>query len=190
MWRLAGTTGAWNLRKPRGSCRNASWRKRACCNHSVTCAEKEILQTPAQNQGCGTVTFLVGSGSGEAFRLRVKLFGGSGSGSEWNEWNEWMNEWMKQMNNEWMNEWNEWMKQMNEWMKPMNEWMEQMNEWNKWTNEMNEWMNEWNNFFFNKFSPNPLIGRIGKDRALLSRACCAVPVIYFPIAQFRVYGRI
>ena len=43
------------------------------------------------NQGCGAVTFLVGSGSGsdsgEAFRLRlrlrlwVKLFGGSGSGS-------------------------------------------------------------------------------------------------------------
>ena len=38
-------------------------------------------------QGCGAVTFLVGSGSGsgsgEAFRLRlpVKLFGGSGSGS-------------------------------------------------------------------------------------------------------------
>ena len=38
------------------------------------------------NQGCGAVTFLVGSGSGsgEAFRLRlrlrVKLFGGSGSG--------------------------------------------------------------------------------------------------------------
>ena len=44
-----------------------------------------------KNQGCGAVTFLVGSGSGsgsgEAFRLRlrlrlrVKLFGGSGSGS-------------------------------------------------------------------------------------------------------------
>ena len=43
------------------------------------------------NQGCGAVTFLVGSGSGsgsgEAFRLRlrlrlrVKLFGSSGSGS-------------------------------------------------------------------------------------------------------------
>ena len=43
------------------------------------------------SQGCGAVTFLVGSGSGsgsgEAFRLRlrlrlrVKLFGGSGSGS-------------------------------------------------------------------------------------------------------------
>ena len=38
------------------------------------------------HQGCGAVTFLVGSGSGsgEAFRLRlrlrVKLFGGSGSG--------------------------------------------------------------------------------------------------------------
>ena len=45
-------------------------------------------------QGCGAVTFLVGSGSGsgsgEAFRLRlrlrlrVKLFGGSGSGSRQN----------------------------------------------------------------------------------------------------------
>ena len=35
-------------------------------------------------QGCGAVTFLVGSGSGAAFRLRlrlrVKLPGGSGSG--------------------------------------------------------------------------------------------------------------
>ena len=43
------------------------------------------------NQGCGAVTFLVGSGSGSGsgkefrlqlrLRLRVKLFGGSGSGS-------------------------------------------------------------------------------------------------------------
>ena len=37
------------------------------------------------DQGCGAVTFFVGSGSGEVFRLRlrlrVKLFDGSGSGS-------------------------------------------------------------------------------------------------------------
>ena len=45
-------------------------------------------------------------------------------------------------------------------------------------------------FFLNKFSPNPLIGRIGKDRAPLSRACCVGSVLYLPIAQFRVYGRI
>ena len=47
--------------------------------------------TNGHDQGCGAVTFLVGSGSGsgsgEVFRLRlrlrlrVKLFGGSGSGS-------------------------------------------------------------------------------------------------------------
>ena len=49
---------------------------------------KRLKLSPA-NQGCGAVTFLVGSGfgsgSGEAFRLRlrfrVKLFGGSSSGS-------------------------------------------------------------------------------------------------------------
>ena len=46
-----------------------------------------LIETLVFPEGCGAVTFLVGSGSGSgaAFRLRlrfrVKLFGGSGSGS-------------------------------------------------------------------------------------------------------------
>ena len=49
------------------------------------------LNFDSSKQGCGAVTFLVGSGSGSGsgeefrlrlrLRLRVKLFGGSGSGS-------------------------------------------------------------------------------------------------------------
>ena len=67
----------------------------ACCVNWCYVMQARRLQTAwismSSDQGCGAVTFLVGSGSGsgsgEAFRLRlrlrlrVKLFGGSGSGS-------------------------------------------------------------------------------------------------------------
>ena len=60
------------------------------CRTFVTVFMKHpVFRKKAANQGCGAVTFLVGSGSGSGsreairlrLRLRVKLFFGSGSGS-------------------------------------------------------------------------------------------------------------